>query len=68
MTTPELQLHISDPKGKIVQNIKKKLVNQNNDLIPKLDSTHQHESKGMLSLQNKAPDIKILKFHVNRNN
>ena len=66
--TPNLQFHISDPSGKIVQNVNYSLVSQNSDLSSKLNPTHQHESSGMLSFQNRAPDIKLLKFHANRNN
>ena len=61
----ELQFYISISMGKIVQNIKFSSVCQTSDLILKLDSTRQHESKGMLGFQNRA-DTKLLKFHQNR--
>ena len=57
---------IFDVRSKIVQNIKFLSVSQNNNLISKLDFTHQHESKGMLGLQNKALDAKLLQFHTNQ--
>ena len=57
--------HIFDPKGKMVQNIIFFLVNQNSISSLKLNLTHQHESRDMLSFQNKVPDIKILKFQAN---
>ena len=44
------------------------LLNQNCDLSLKLNYTHQYESKGMLDFQNKASDIKLLEFHLNRDN
>ena len=44
----ELQFHIFDPRGKIVQNVKFLSVNQTCGLISKLNPTHQHESKDML--------------------
>ena len=65
---PELQLHISDLKAKIFQNVKFSSVSQTNDLILKLNLTRQHESRGMLGFQNIVPNIKLLKFHVNRDN
>ena len=67
-TTHELQFHIFDSRDKIVQNIKFLPISQNSDLISKLDLNNQHESRGMLSFQNRVPDIKLLKFHVNRDN
>ena len=54
--------------SKIVQNIKFSSVNQNSDLNSKLNSTRQHESKGVLDFQNRAPGIKLLKFHTNQDN
>ena len=63
-----LQLHISDPRGKIVQNIKFLPIDQNSDLILKLNTARQHESRGMLGFQNNARDPKLLKFHANRDN
>ena len=65
-TTLELQFQISVPRGKIVQNVKFSSVSQTSDLISKLNSTRQHESRGMLGFQNRALDTKLLKFHVNR--
>ena len=38
---------------------------KSNDLISKLDSTRQHESKSMLGFQNRALDTKLWKFHTN---
>ena len=64
----ELQFHIFVPRGKIVQNIKFLSIRQTSDLISKLYSTHQHESRDMLSFQNKAPNTKLLQFHENRDN
>ena len=64
----DLQFHIFDPRGKIVQNIKFLSVSQNNDLISKSNPTNQHESRGMLGFQNRASDSKLLKFYVNRDN
>ena len=52
----------------MVQNINFVSVNQNKDLSSKLNPTSQHESKGIISFQNKALDIKLLKFHANRDN
>ena len=51
---------------KIVQNVKLSSVSQNSDLILKLDSIHQHESRGMLGFQNRAPKNKLLNFHANQ--
>ena len=67
-TALELQFHIFDYGGKIVQNVKFSPVSQNSDLISLLNPTCQHESNGILSFQNRAPDNKLLKFHVNRDN
>ena len=66
--TLELQFHISDLIGKIIKNVKFLSVSQNIDLTSKLDPTRQHESRGMLGFQNRALDIKLLKFHVNQDN
>ena len=52
----------------MVQNVNFPPVGQNNDLCLKSNSTRQHESNGMLGFQNRALDIKILKFHTNRDN
>ena len=52
--------------GKIIQNVKFSSISQTSDLISKLDSTRQHESNSMLSFQNRATYIKLLKFHINR--
>ena len=46
--TFELQLHISIPRGKIIQNIEFSSLCQNSYLISKLYSTRQHESRGIL--------------------
>ena len=43
-------------------------VSQNSDLSSKLNPTHQHDFKGMFGFQNKIMDIKLLKFHANRDN
>ena len=67
-TAPKLQFYISNPRGKIIQNINFSSVSQNNDLSSKLDLIHQHESRGILDFQNRAPDIKILKVHANWDN
>ena len=52
----------------MVQNIKFSLVGQNNDLSLKLNPNNKQESIVMLNFQNRALDLKILKFHANRNN
>ena len=52
--------------GKIVQNIKFWPVSQNNDSTLNLNLTLQHDSRGMLDFQNRPLDIKLLKFHANR--
>ena len=44
------------------------LVSQNNDLRSKLNPTRQHEFRGIVSFQNRALDIKLLKFHINQEN
>ena len=62
----DLQFQNSDPRGKMVQNINFSLVSQNNDSSLKLNSTHQHESRGTLGFQNRVLNVKILKFHANR--
>ena len=62
--TLELQFHISDSRDKIVQNVKILHVRQNSDLNLKLNPTRQHESRGILSFQNRTPNIKLLKFHA----
>ena len=54
--------------GKIVQNVNFLPVSQNSNLSLKLNPTRQHESKGMLGYQNRASDIKLLKFHANQDN
>ena len=41
-------------------------MSQTSDLVSKLNSTRQHESKGVLGFQNKALDTKLLKLHANR--
>ena len=43
-------------------------VNQKSDPTLKLNPTHQHESKDMLGFQNRSPDIKLLLFHIKRDN
>ena len=52
--------------GKIIQNVKFSYVRQTSDLILKLDSICQHESRGMLGFQNRAPNTKLLNFHANQ--
>ena len=52
----------------MVQNVNFSFVGQNSDLSLKLNSTSQHKSRGMLDFQNRIPDIKLLKFHSNRDN
>ena len=41
---------------------------QNSDLSLKLNPTRQQNFRGMLDFQNRTPYIKLLKFHVNRDN
>ena len=67
-TTPELQFHISDPRGKIIQNVNFSPISKNSHLFSKLNPARQHKSKSMLGFQNRALDIKLLKFHINRDN
>ena len=64
--TRELKFYIFDLRGKIVQNTKILPVSQDYDLSSKLNPTRQYKSKGMLGFQNKALNMKLLKFHVNR--
>ena len=66
--TSKLQFYILDLRGKIIKNVNFLPISQNSDLSLQLNSTHQHESKGILGFQNRAPDIKLLKFHANRDN
>ena len=65
---PELQFHIFNPRGKIIQNVNFTSISQTSNLISKLNPTRQHESKGMLGFQKRALDTKLLKFHVNQDN
>ena len=65
---PELQFHISDPRGKNHLKCQFLFVSQNNDLTLKLNPNSQQESKSMLGFQNKAPNIKLLKFQANQDN
>ena len=62
------QFHISDLRGKIIQNVKFSPIIQNSDSSSKLNPTSQHEPRGMLDFQNRAMDIKLLKFHANQEN
>ena len=39
-------------------------ISQNNDLSSNLNSNRQNEAKGMLGFENRASDIKLLKFHA----
>ena len=66
--TPKPQFHIFNPRGKIVKNINFSSVSQNSDLSSKLNLARQQESRAMLSFQNKALTVKLLKFHVNQDN
>ena len=66
--TLELRFHISNSRGKIVQNVNFLSINQNSDLNSKLNPTREYESRGMLGFQNRVLDIKILQFHVNQDN
>ena len=66
--TPRLQFHISDPRDKIVQNVNISSVSQSSGLSSKLNLTRQHDCKGMLNFQNRASDIKLLKFYINWDN
>ena len=50
----ELQFNISDPNGKIVQNVNFSPISQNNNLILKLNPTHQHVSKSMINFKNRS--------------
>ena len=59
---PEFQFHISDLRGKIIQNVNFSLVSQNSDSTLKLNLTRQHKFKSILGFQNKALNIKLLKF------
>ena len=59
---------ISDFRNKIVRNANFSSVNQNSDLSIKLNSTREHKSRGILGFQNRAPDIKLVKFHENWDN
>ena len=43
-------------------------MSQNSDLIPKLDPTRPHKSRGILGFQNRVRDIKLLKIHADRDN
>ena len=54
--------------GKIIQIVNFSLISQNSDLSLKLNPTRQYEPRDMLGFQNRAPTIKLLKFHVNRDN
>ena len=64
----EIKFHSSDPRGKNHPKYQFFARQQNNDLSLKLNPTRQHESRGILSFQNRVPDIKILKFHANQDN
>ena len=55
-------------QGKIVQNIKFLFVSQSSVIGSKLNFTCQHECMSMLGFQNRAMDIKLLKYHINRDN
>ena len=65
-TAPELQIQNFNPRSKMVQNVNFLFISQNNDL--NLKSTRQHVSRGILGFQNRASNIEILKFHINRDN
>ena len=67
-TTPELKCQNSNPRGKMVQKVNFSPVGQNNNLSLNLNPTCQQESRGMFGFQNRAPDVKILKFHVDQDN
>ena len=54
---PELKFQSSYPMGKIIQNVNFSLVSQNSDSSSKLNFNRQHESKDILSFQNRALDI-----------
>ena len=66
--TTELQFHVFNPRGKIIQNVSFSPVSQNSNLSSKLNIIHPHESMCILYFQNKASDIKLLKFHANQDN
>ena len=63
----ELQFHISNLRGKTIQNVNFVPVSQNNDLSL-INANRQHESNGMLGFQNKAPYIMLMKFYANQDN
>ena len=65
-TAPKLQIKNSNPRGKIVQNVKFSPVSQNNYLSSKLNFTRQNKSESMLSFQNKAPKTNKPKSHTKR--
>ena len=52
----------------MIQYVKFSPIIQNSDLNLKLNSTCQHKSRGMFSFQNRALNVKVLKFHANREN
>ena len=52
----------------MIQNVNFLPVGQNKDLSLKLNLACQHKSRDMLSFQNRAPYVKILKFCANRGN
>ena len=67
-TALEFQFKNFNHRGKMVQNVNFSSVSQNCYLSLKFNPTHQYESRCMLGFQNKALDVKILKFHTNHDN
>ena len=65
---PELKFHIFDPRDKIVQNINFLPINKNSYSRSKLNRIGQHECRDILGFQNRASDIKLLKFYANQDN
>ena len=52
----------------MVQNVKFLPVDKNSDLSLNLNSTCHHEYRVLLDFQNRAPDVKKLKFYANWDN
>ena len=65
---PSFNSTFSNPMGKIVQNVNYLSISQNSNLSWKLNHTHQHEFRSMLGFKNRVSNLKLLKFHANRDN
>ena len=63
IAAPKLQLGTKSSKMSIFH-----AICQKSDLISKLNPTRQRDSRVILCFQNKALDIKLLKFLANRDN